>query len=267
MNLASILFGLMKKAGHGMAVRAGYYVEDGFISSHNHEFIADSTFLAAYERGLQSGHGVNPGHRWRVHTALWAAQVASMLEGDFVECGVNTGFMSSAIMHYLSWNQHNRRFYLLDTFDGPVGGWFCEEECLQGKVELADQARSRGSYCTDVARIRMNFSEWDRVHIIQGIVPQTLGQVDSEFIAYLHLDMNQAYPEVKAAEFFWPRLVDGAVILLDDYAYYGYHAQKKAMDEFARSVGVPVLSLPTGQGLMVRPPRGRKSLSGEATHL
>jgi hypothetical protein len=41
--------------------------------------------------------------------------------------------------------------------------------------------------------------------------------------------------------------------VLDDYAYRGYREQKLGMDRFAASVGIEVLSLPTGQGLIMKP--------------
>jgi len=83
------------------------------------------------------------------------------------------------------------------------------------------------------------------------MIPGTLGQVGAEKIAFLHLDLNSAEPEVAAIEFFWDRLVPGAMVLLDDYAYLGYHHQKEAMDRFARDRNIPIVSLPTGQGLFV----------------
>jgi len=43
------------------------------------------------------------------------------------------------------------------------------------------------------------------------------------------------------------------VVLLDDYAYYGYFSQKLAMDQFAQEKGIKILSLPTGQGLVLKP--------------
>lgn len=53
--------------------------------------------------------------------------------------------------------------------------------------------------------------------------PETLDQIQSTSISYLHLDMNCAPPEIAAIEFLWSRwLVPGAIILLDDYAYHGY---------------------------------------------
>ena len=45
----------------------------------------------------------------------------------------------------------------------------------------------------------------------------------------------------------------GALVLLDDYAYYGYFSQKLAMDQFAQEKGINILSLPTGQGLVLKP--------------
>jgi len=40
--------------------------------------------------------------------------------------------------------------------------------------------------------------------------------------------------------------------LLDDYAYCGYEHQAEAIDIVADTVGAFVLSLPTGQGVIVR---------------
>ena len=65
--------------------------------------------------------------------------------------------------------------------------------------------------------------------------------------------MNCSPPEIAALEFFWDRLVPGAFILLDDYAYYGHKSQKLAIDAATRSKKVDVASLPTGQGLLIKP--------------
>jgi len=80
----------------------------------------------------------------------------------------------------------------------------------------------------------------------------TLAAVTSRRIGFLSIDMNVAYPEVQAAEFFWDRLVPGAVMLLDDYGWYGHEPQKAALDAFARRCGRRVLPLPTGQGIILK---------------
>ena len=52
-----------------------------------------------------------------------------------------------------------------------------------------------------------------------------------------------------------PIYEEGLRILLDDYAYDGYRESKLGMDAFARSRGVSIASLPTGQGIILKPPR------------
>jgi hypothetical protein len=78
-----------------------------------------------------------------------------------------------------------------------------------------------------------------------------LDQIKAERIAYLHIDMNCSPPEVAAVDYLWDRLVPGALIVLDDYAFVGFRQQKLAMDALAESKGVKVFSLPTGQGLII----------------
>jgi hypothetical protein len=86
------------------------------------------------------------------------------------------------------------------------------------------------------------------VRIVQGSIPETLDQVDAQAIAFMHIDLNCAPPEVAAVERFWERLAPGAPVLLDDYAYWGFRQQKLAMDSLAKRLGTSIVSLPTGQG-------------------
>jgi hypothetical protein len=65
--------------------------------------------------------------------------------------------------------------------------------------------------------------------------------------------MNCSPPEVAALRFFWPRLIPGAFVLLDDYAQRGRDEQRLGMDAVARELGVTICTLPTGQGLLMKP--------------
>jgi hypothetical protein len=248
--------GLKSKLHRAMA-RAGYAVfrtrgQDGLFTAHNDHFRDDPAFQEAYARGLKAGHGVDPEFTWRVHVALWAAGASLRVPGDFVECGVNAGFISSAIMYHLRWNTVGRRFFLIDTFRGPVLDQYSPQEIERGRLDLAKDALQAGAYVTDLARIQSNFSEWPNAVVVQGAVPEVLPSLDIPAVAFLHIDMNCAYPERAAIEFFWDRLSPGAMVLLDDYAYAGYEEQARAMDEAAKALKMEILSLPTGQGLIIK---------------
>jgi len=228
---------------------------DGLQTIHCHDFVDDAAFVLAYQRGVKAIGGVDEYHWfWRVHIGLWAASGASKLDGDFVECGVNKGFLSSAIMEYLNWDSIGKTFYLLDTFKGLDERYVTDEERRVGRLAMNQDLLQSGQYTSSVGDVRANFAEWNNVCIIEGSIPETLCRVDAKSVAYLHIDMNCAPPEVAAAHFFWDRLVPGAFMLLDDYAYHGYHEQKVAMDVFAVEKGVDICSLPTGQGLIIKPP-------------
>jgi hypothetical protein len=174
------------------------------------------------------------------------------LPGDFVECGVNRGFMSSSIMAALDWDRLGKTFYLLDTFAGVDQRYVSPEEALDGAAAKNAAHLESGFYVTGSASVRANFSEWRHVEIVEGSIPDTLSRVGAREIAFLHLDLNCSPPEVAALEYFWDRMVPGAPVLLDDYAYYGFRHQKLAMDALASRLGARIASLPTGQGLIIK---------------
>ena len=228
------------------------YDQDGLITIHNDHFRRAPSFRAAYQRGITASNGVDSAFEWRVHVALWAAKMCLRVPGDFVECGVNSGFISSAIMQHLNWNMVGRRFYLVDTFNGPPLDQYDPVEVERGRRRVAEDALAAGAYVTDLARVRQNFAEWPRAILIQGVVPEILPVISTSQVAFLHIDMNCAYPEQAALQFFWDRLSPGAIVLLDDYAYFGYEQQSSAIDAIAERIGADILSMPTGQGIIIK---------------
>lgn len=256
MGLGRVINGLLQPLGIRVVrtprgLSGSVYDQDGLRTLHNHEFMNEPLFQRAYQRGV-TAVGSDYGWHWRVHVGLWVAQQAIRVPGDFVECGVNAGFLSSAIMEALDWNAQSRRFFLLDTFEGLDTEQISESERKAGLDKKNEAWKASGFYVQGVEGVRQNFSEWPRAVIVQGRIPDTLEAIDSEQLAYIHIDLNCAEPEYQAAKALWPKLSDGGLVLLDDYAYAGYRAQKLKMDEFARELGVEILSLPTGQGLILK---------------
>jgi Macrocin-O-methyltransferase (TylF) len=224
---------------------------DGLKTFHNHDFMVDPRFKAAYQRGVQAA-GSDYQWYWRVHIGLWAAATAINLSGDFVECGVNRGFLSSAIMHWLDWDKMGRTFYLLDTFNGIDLKYLNETERRAGVEERNQKDLKQNFYTQNATEVAKNFSEWRNARMVVGSIPDTLSQIECADVAFLHLDLNCTEPEVAALDYFWSRLVRGAIVLLDDYAYYGFQPQKTGMDQWAVRQGVSIASLPSGQGLIIK---------------
>jgi len=237
----------------GIPLRDLAYNADGLsVWGKNLDFITEERFARAYERGKRSGHKFTGGEEnlhieWRVHVCLWAADQVRHLRGDFVECGVNTGILSLAICDYLDFNSLGKTFWLLDTYEGIPMEQMSAVEIARGIPENNVQ-----HYFDCFEQVTRNFAPFPKARIVRGMVPDTLPVVTSEEICYLSIDMNIALPEIAAMEHFWPKIVKGGVVVLDDYGWSGHEAQKVAFDDFARRNGVSILNLPTGQGLLFK---------------
>jgi len=253
--MAGYNIGISKKPVAAIKALEPYhaYFQDGLMSRHSNEFLLDDKFIQAYDRGIKAANGQDLKWHWRVHVGLWAAHTCSRIEGDYVECGVGNGFLSSAIMEYLNWNELNKNFFLFDTFEGLDQRYLTSEELVRiGDVESYNEEKRKTYYNKNYLSVVKNFQEWDRVHLIKGAIPETLNTITVDKVAYLHIDMNCVIPEIAAIEHFYPKLSIGSIILLDDYAYCGAYEEKKAMDDWADKIDVNILSLPTGQGMLIK---------------
>ncbi len=133
----------------------------------------------------------------------------------------------------------------MDTYEGLSDAYLTAREREMGKTG--------GGYEPCYEQVKRTFATFDNVEIVKGTIPDILPQVAAEKVAYLSIDMNCVIPEIAAAEYFWDRLVPGAVMLLDDYGHKGHEEQKTAFDDFSKRHGVQVLTLPTGQGIVFKP--------------
>jgi len=85
-----------------------------------------------------------------------------------------------------------------------------------------------------------------------GLVPDTFRNFQPRPICYLHIDINTATAHRDCMAFFTPQMVDGSVILFDDYAWPQHAECKLAVDEYLETHGLPcVIPLMTGQGLYI----------------
>ena len=184
----------LRKSGYQLVNVQKLYEFDGLHTVHNARFRDDRKFQTAWDGAFQATGCVDPGSAWRIHIGLWAASVAARVNGDFVECGVNAGFLSSAILRYLDWNNLHKRFYLVDTFTGPVLSQYSADELQHGRRDAAEHAIAAGAYVTDMDSVRRRYEGWDGIVIAQGTVPEVLPFVNAEKVAFLHLDMNCAFP-------------------------------------------------------------------------
>ncbi|MFV0530356.1 MAG: TylF/MycF/NovP-related O-methyltransferase [Flavobacteriales bacterium] len=221
------------------------YDTDSLTTSTNCDFIKEPRFAKAYQAALDTKPWEGFTLQWRTYIACWFAEMVRELEGDYVECGVNTGAYSVAVINYIDFDKTRKTFYLLDTFEGfPI-------EQITEKEKKAGISVYEDHYFDVYENVKQTFRN-HKVNIIKGKVPDTLQECKPEKIAYLSIDMNAVLPEIAAAEYFWDKVVTGGVIVLDDYGFYLHKEQKLAFDKFAQERNQSILSLPTGQGIIIK---------------
>lgn len=218
----------------------GWNWTDGFFTPHNMDFVNDGKFQHAYEVAVNlAGHDYRI--PWRVHQAIWCASVASRLEGAFVELGTGRGFVMSAVMDFFGDDLKRKEVFLLDLFQTPS----------QSGLGLGRMATY---YADSVMPVRHHFARYPNVSVVVGDVRETAGDLPNK-ISFIHVDLNHPEVEVAMLKLLWPKLVPGALVLLDDFANKGMERSYIQMSSFFKGLDHQILTTPSGQGIVIKSPR------------
>lgn len=224
------------------------YKEDIIQTNASIDFMIDPKFVQSYDACVKSDNGRllanNYSIRWRIHTLLWAALYASKLDGDFIEFGGGFGLFSSAIYKYTDFQLLNKKYYLLDSFQGLEN------------VNLHNSEKHRlgvySKYGNWKDEVINKFKEYTNMVIIPGYIPDTLSLVNSKKFAFASIDLNCENPETESLKFVWDKMTTGGIIIFDDYAFPGHEDQKIAHDKFVKEKNCVIYTSPTGQGILLK---------------
>lgn len=221
---------------------------------HNQDFLDLYVMAEQIEGGSYEGMSVAP----RAYIILKAAESAlSLAAGDFVECGVYKGGTALLASEVILRDAALQRptFHLFDTFAG------IPEQGLNESEKTGGLAYGFADVSLNVTQ--GNLSKYsDFLKFYPGLVPETFKGFTERPVRYLHIDINTAQAHMDCLEFFVPQLVDGAVVVFDDYGWPGYGECKKAVDDYflANSLAMPV-PLMTGQALYIHRKNSKRLLS------
>ena len=218
------------------------YYEDGLWTQHAHDFIKEPTFLKSYNHAISATGGTDYRIAWRTHVYIWAAKHAMKTQGDFIELGVGKGWMVSAALPNIEWNNSGKNWWLFDRFTAN------EVDPMTGALQ---STLKTGRYTVNLETVKKNFEGYEKLQFIEGTIPDSLVHLRCKEISFLHIDLNAAAPEIEALEILWPRIIQGGVVLLDNFGFPMHEKQKEAMKKLSVTLGFDILYLPTGQGLIL----------------
>ncbi len=167
---------------------------------------------------------------------------------NFVECGVADGFSALYTLAEIRSNKKKKTLSKMHLFDswGPMK----KEDLLESELP------SEGRYSElELNVTKNNLKEYnDLIVYHKGYIPEIFHQIPKppDSIVYMHVDVNSTKPTIDSLEYFFPKLVNGGVILFDDYGWNNHKDTKHAVDEFFKNKPGHLMHLPTAQAIYFR---------------
>ena len=162
------------------------------------------------------------------------------IPGDVVECGVWRGGSMMAIASMLALhNDCERELHLFDTFEGmsePTGADVAiNGETAKSLLAIEDKEDAKSVWCvSSLDEVKSHMSQTDypaeRTHYHVGKVEDTIPGAAPEQIALLRLDTDWYESTAHELEHLFPRLAEGAVVIVDDYGHW--QGARQAVDEY-----------------------------------
>lgn len=154
--------------------------------------------------------------------------VARGVKGDFVECGVFFGGASMLVARtLLSLEDTSRTLWHYDSFQGFVG-----EQAQDDVTWYGDSISAHLPDFEGIARNNIASTGYpaEQVRLVKGDIEKTAANNKNGDIALLRLDTDTYYSTRAELEHFYPRLVPGGILIIDDYG----HAlgARRAVDEY-----------------------------------
>lgn len=151
-------------------------------------------------------------------------------DGDVVEFGCYQGTTSLFISRLLNIQKSTREFHVYDSFEG------LPEKRAEDQSRAGDQFVA-GELLATKKQFILNYIKaglaLPRIH--KGWFNALTNEDIPEKIAFAFLDGDYYESIATSLQLVWPRLVSGAIVVVDDYANEALPGAAKAVDEWLRS--------------------------------
>lgn len=182
----------------------------------------------------------------RCYHLLDLARTARHIEGDVAECGVRQGKSTIFILTGLG-PSNGKTYHIFDSFEGV------SEPGESDRDSRGAIAWTKGELAVREHALRHNLDGFDTpIEMHKGWIPARFTDVRDRTFSFVHVDVDLYEPTRHSFEFFYPLMARGGFMVCDDYGSAYCPGAKKAVDEFFATKPECVLSLPTGQSLVIK---------------
>ena len=167
------------------------------------------------------------------------AKTQRELDGDMAEVGVYQGGSAKLICEV----KRNRKLFLFDTFKGLP-------ELSDIDTHFGKKHWKKNQFNdTSLEAVKDYLSSYENIQIIKGVFPKTADSIRDSMFSFVHLDVDLYKSTIECLKFFYPRLMNGGIILVHDYHSDGI---QKAFKEFLQSNKVQLIELTGSQCMIIK---------------
>jgi O-methyltransferase len=143
-------------------------------------------------------------------------KLSAPVPGSMAELGVYKGGTAKLIASVVP----DKTLYLFDTFSGMP-----DEQSI-------DKHKTGDFDDTSIEAVSHLLKDRQNIVFRQGYFPTTTRGLEGERFSFVHIDGDLYQSTLDALEFFYPRMVEGGIMIFDDYEWPHCPGVKKAMDEY-----------------------------------
>lgn len=152
---------------------------------------------------------------------------------NVVECGCWNGCSTYIIAKILEKNNFKNSFYVFDSFEG-LSEPTPEDLQYHAVSNLSGIKPQKGMFKSNENAFRNFFSSFDFIDIKKGWIPDRFKEVEDYKFSFVNIDVDIYKPTLESLNFFFPRLVKGGCIHLDDYNFREWGGNITAVEEFKK---------------------------------
>lgn len=157
--------------------------------------------------------------------------------GAWAEVGVYEGASTKLICEA----KGDRTLHVFDTFTGLPPSSSKDNGVYFGKKPM---------YASSLESVKEYLQAYPNVHFHPGLFPDTAGPVEHEQFAFVHIDVDLYESTLACLEFFYPRMLPGAILVSHDYSLLA--GVRSAFTEFFADKQERVLELSTTQAMFIK---------------
>lgn len=227
----------------------------------NLDYEVDPSFNALYEQGLDatgtpelSANFQVKKRRARFYNTVQFFLQTAPLEGDIIECGCWKGLSSYIFCHYLKGEYPGftgKGFTIVDSFEG-LSEPTPKDAIGKGVTGEGLYAKEKHTFDSSMDGVKENLKQFPDIGYYKGWIPEVLGELPERQYKFVHIDVDLYDPILGSAEYFYPRLVSGGILLFDDYGSLAFPGAKLAVDEFCEKNAINLLRISTAQAVIFK---------------